>query len=102
VHDVQVAPPLPHEEMVSDVSHVPAAPPTQHPVGQLLLSQEHVPLVVSQTPFEQLAHRPPWLPQLEAVSLASTTHAPPATAVQQPAGHEFASQTHAPVVALHS
>lgn len=71
----------------------PLAPPTQQPLGQVVLSQEQVPLVVSQSPFAQLEHALPPLPHCAADSEPSRTQVFP---LQQPLGHDVASQTHEP------
>jgi hypothetical protein len=95
---------VPHEEEDSLLyaSHVPVAPPWQQPLGQVWASQEQVPLVVSQTPFVQLAQSAPPAPHFVADSEAYATHVPPAEAVQHPPGQEVASQTQVPLVLLHS
>jgi hypothetical protein len=61
----QVAPPVPHEALDSEayVWHVPLAPPLQQPAGQVTASHEQVPLVVSHSPFAQLLHAAPPVPQ---------------------------------------
>jgi hypothetical protein len=56
-------------------------------------------LVVSQRPFVQDPHAAPPLPHWEGVSEEYCTQVLP---LQQPLAHEVASQTHWPVVLLHS
>ncbi len=48
-HAPHVAPPVPHEpfDSLAYASHVPVTPPLQQPLGQVLASQAHSPLVVS-------------------------------------------------------
>jgi hypothetical protein len=64
VHAPHVAPPVPHEVNVCDAnaSHVPPAPPLQQPCAQVTESQEHVPLLVSQSPLPQGEHAAPAAP----------------------------------------
>jgi hypothetical protein len=64
LHGPQLAPCVPHELMDCEdvVSHVPPAPPLQQPPAQVLASHEHVPTVVSQSPFAQGAHAAPLVP----------------------------------------
>jgi hypothetical protein len=45
---------------------VPVVPPLQQPFAQVLVSHEHVPLVVSQRPFVQVAHAAPPVPHFVA------------------------------------
>ena len=95
---------MPHEEFDSlpYASHGPVEPPLQQPFGQVWASHEHVPVVVSQTPFAQLAQSAPPAPHLVADSEAYAMHVPPRDAVQQPPGHDVASQTQVPLALLHS
>jgi hypothetical protein len=75
--------------------------PLQQPFGQVAALQAHVPPVLSQRPLAQAAQTAPPAPHVDADSLASATHEPPTTAVQQPFGQDAASQTHAPCVVSH-
>ncbi len=59
---------------------MPVVPPTQQPLGHVLLSHAQVPSVVSQSPLAQAAHVAPPLPQ--AVADVPTWHLP--AAVQHP------------------
>jgi hypothetical protein len=47
---------------------VPVGPPLQQPFGHVVASHAHVPLVVSQRPFEQTAQAAPPVPHCDAVS----------------------------------
>jgi hypothetical protein len=96
-----VAPPVPQDAIDSEAyaSHVPVMPPLQHPLGQVLESQEHKPSVVSQSPFVQAAQAAPPAPQSAADCADASTHVLP---LQQPNVHELESHTHWPVVLLHS
>jgi hypothetical protein len=100
-HDVQLAPPVPHEPLDSEAygSHVPVAPPLQHPFGHVVASHLHAPTVLSHRPFEQEAHAAPPVPHCVADSEAYGTHVVP---LQQPFGQDVASQAHFPLVVLHS
>ncbi len=71
-HEAQVPPLAPHDDVDCEpyASHVPAVPPLQHPPGQVLASQEQVPLVVSQSPFEHVVQVAPPVPHCDAVWLA--------------------------------
>ena len=71
-HAAQLAPPVPHEPCDSEAygSHVPVAPPLQHPFGQVVASHLHAPIVLSQTPFEHEAHAAPPVPHWVADSEA--------------------------------
>jgi hypothetical protein len=99
-HPPHVAPAVPQEVADSDpyASHVPVAPPLQQPFGHVLASQEHAPVVVSQTPFAQELQDEPPAPHCELDSEEYTTHLLP---LQQPFGHDEALHTHCPVVVLH-
>jgi hypothetical protein len=77
-------------------------PPLQQPLGQVWASHEHVPLVVSQTPFAQLAQSAPPAPHLAADSEAYAMHTPLSEAVQHPPAQDVASQTQVPLDLLHS
>jgi hypothetical protein len=59
----------------------------------------HVPVVVSQAPFGQEAQAAPAAPHSPADCAEYGTHVLP---LQQPFGQDVASQTHCPVVVLHS
>jgi hypothetical protein len=82
--------------------HVPDVPPLQQPFGQVVESHLQLPLVVSQSPFAQLAQRAPPLPHSPADSEESATHVPLTDPLQQPPGHDVASHTHVPLALLHS
>jgi hypothetical protein len=71
----------------------------QQPSGQLFASQEHVPFVTSQTPLAQGPHAAPAVPQSAADCDPNGTHVLP---LQQPAGHDVASQMHPDAVLEHS
>jgi hypothetical protein len=63
-HAAHVPPAAPHDPVDCEpsASQEPVVPPTQQPVAQVLASQEQVPLVVSQSPFEQVPHVAPPVP----------------------------------------
>ena len=71
----------------------------QQPAGHVVASQEQVPFVVSQTPFEHDLQAAPPVPHCDEDSDEYATHVVP---LQQPLGHEVASHTHWPVLLLHS
>jgi hypothetical protein len=100
-HAAQLPPPVPQEPFDSDAyaSHVPLRPPMQQPFGHVLTSHEQSPSVLSQRPFAQAAHALPPEPHSAADCEEDGTHVLP---LQQPLGQEVASQTHCPVVLLHS
>jgi hypothetical protein len=98
-HVAQAAPPVPHFVEVSEAygTHVV---PLQQPAGHEVESHTHVPLVVLHSwPDAHAAHAAPPVPHVELDSEAYATHVFP---LQQPFGHEVASQTHCPVLVLHS
>ena len=101
-HVAQVAAPVPQDAFVWLVyaSHVPLVPPLQQPVGHVLASQEQVPLVVSQTPFEHIEHVAPPLPHPALVCDEYDTHL--LLASQQPPGHDTVLQMQCPVILSHS
>jgi hypothetical protein len=80
-------------------SHVPLVPPLQQPLGHVLASHAHTPVVRSHRLFAQEAHAAPPLPHCEPDCEVNVTHALP---LQHPFAHDVASHTHAPVVVLHS
>jgi hypothetical protein len=67
-------------------------PPTQQPPAQVLLSHEHVPLLVSHKPLPQVPQACPAVPHWPGVCCAYGTHVLP---LQQPA-HVAGSQVHPP------
>jgi hypothetical protein len=67
----------------------------QQPFGHVVLSHWQAPMVVSQSLFGQLVHAFPPLPHCPLFSAVSWTQLPP---LQQPLGHEVASQAHEPPV----
>jgi hypothetical protein len=64
-----------------------------------MASHVHLPVVVSQTLLGHAAHATPPVPQADADCDEYATQVLP---LQQPLGHDLASQTQAPVVVLHS
>ncbi len=77
-------------------------PPLQQPVGQVLASHVQRPVAVSHRLLAHGAHAAPPAPHCEEDSDPYGTHVLP---LQQPVGHEVASQTHWPALApvlLHS
>ncbi len=68
-------------------------PPLQQPFAHVVLSHWHAPIVVSQSLFVQLVHALPPLPHCALLSAVSWMHVLP---LQQPVGHDVASQTHDP------
>jgi hypothetical protein len=104
-HAAQAAPPVPHEDADSELhaSHVPVAPPLQHPVGHEVASQTQVPLLLLHSrPAPHAPQLAPAAPQDALDSEAQASHVPVRPPLQQPCGHELASQTHWPVAVLHS
>lgn len=100
----QLAPPVPHDDpdWFAYPLHVPLVPPLQQPVGQVSASHVQRPVVVSQRLLAHGAQVAPPAPHCEEDSDPYATHALP---LQQPLGHEVASQTHWPALApvlLHS
>ena len=72
----------------------------QQPAGHDVASQTHTPvLLLHSSPEEHAAHAAPPVPQEVFDSDAYGSQLLP---LQQPAGHDVASQTHEPVVLLHS
>jgi hypothetical protein len=71
-HAAQLAPPVPQDDAdcAEYAVHVPPVPPLQQPLGQVLVSHEHVPLVVSHRPLAHAAHAwppvPHWLADSDA------------------------------------
>jgi hypothetical protein len=63
----------------------------QQPLGQVVASQAHAPLVVSHSPLAHAPHAAPPVPHCELVCEAYGTHAFP---LQQPLAQDVASQTH--------
>ncbi len=74
----------------------------QQPVGQVVASQVQVPLVVSQSPFEHAAQVAPAVPHELPDCEPHGSHVPPVPPLQQPFGHDAASQMHVPLLVLHS
>jgi hypothetical protein len=75
--------------------------PLQQPLEQEVALHTHWPLLVLQAwPDAQEAQLAPFVPQELYDSAAQASHVP--SDLQQPLGHEVASQTHCPVVLLHS
>jgi hypothetical protein len=77
-------------------------PVVQQPATHVLTSQEQVPFVLSQTPFEQGAHIEPAVPQSDGVSDPNARHVPLDPPSQHPLGHDVTSQTHVPFALSHS
>jgi len=69
-HTMQLAPALPHEpsDSAAYASHVPLVPPLQQPFGHVVESHEHIPELVSHSPFAQDAHAAPPAPHWDADS----------------------------------
>ncbi len=74
-------------------------PPLQQPLGHEIASQTHRPLPLHSCPAAHAPHAAPPVPQelLDSDTYGSLVPLP----VQQPPGHEVASQTHSPLP-LHS
>ena len=102
VQSTQATPPVPHEVPVCEAyfSHVP--PLAQQPVGHVVASHEQVPLVVSHSPLEHAEHVAPAVPHDAADCDPQDSHVPFGPPLQHPLGQEFASQTHFPLLVLHS
>jgi hypothetical protein len=100
-HAAQLAPSVPQAPFDSEAYplHVPLMPPLQQPFGQVFESQAQSPSVLSQRPLLQAAQAAPPDPHREADCAETSTHVSP---LQQPNGHEVASQTHLPMLVLHS
>jgi hypothetical protein len=90
---------VPHElvDWAEKASHVPLD--VQQPVEHVLESNEHWPIVLSQSPFVQDVHAAPPDPHKDVDSEANGTHVLP---LQQPVGHELELQTQCPLVVLHT
>ena len=98
---VHEAPPVPHCAPVSEAygTHVL---PLQQPLGhdvELHSQTPPLPPLTHSWPEAHAAHWAPLAPQELFVSLPTGSHVFP---LQQPSAQEFASQTHCPVVVLHS
>ncbi len=74
--------------------------PLQQPLGQELTLQTHWPAELHVCPLEHVPQAAPPVPHELLVCEAYASQVPPE--VQQPLGHELASQTHLPVLVLHS
>jgi len=61
-HDMHIPPAEPQDEQVCEVYARHAPPVVQQPFGQVCASQAHAPVVLSQSPFEQLAQAAPPVP----------------------------------------
>ncbi len=87
-----MAPPVPHEPLVSAAkgSQVPLA--VQHPSGQEVASQTHLPLALHSCPAAHAPHAAPAAPHEALVSLASGSHVEP---LQHPV-HDAPPQEHVP------
>jgi hypothetical protein len=96
-HTPHVAPPLPHSVFDSLMMPWQAPPEVQQPV-QVPPPHVHAPLVQA-SPAPHALHCAPAVPHWPDDCAAYRTHVPP---LQQPVGHEVASQTHCPVALLHS
>ena len=72
---------------------MPPVPPLQQPLGQVLRSQEQLPLVVSHRLFEQLVHALPPEPHVVGVSEEYGTQV---LALQQPLPQPLPLQMHCP------
>lgn len=100
VHALHAAPPEPQSRFDSPAKGT-QTPPLQQPLGHEVASQPQVPFVLLQSwPVAHAVHRAPAVPQDALVSDPNGTQVP--LAVQQPFGHDVASQTHWPVSVLHS
>jgi hypothetical protein len=95
-HAVHVAPPAPHDVLDSPDSGsqvLPLQQPAHAPPPQLHVPLEHV------SPVPQALHAAPPLPHWLADWLAKSTQVLP---LQHPFGQDVASQTHVPLLLLHS
>ena len=98
-HGEHKAPACPHFVGVSE-AYPTQVVPLQQPLVQDDVLQMHMPVTVLHAwPVPQLEHDAPPLPHWPNDSEAYGTHVLP---LQQPAGHEVASQTHCPVTLSHS
>jgi hypothetical protein len=96
---LHAAPAEPHWLALCEAKPTHVAP-LQQPPGHAVGSQWHVPLAVLQlSPAPHARHPAPPAPHEVFDWLAYGTQTLPS---QQPFGHEVASQTHAPLVVLHS
>ncbi len=101
VHGLHVAPPVPHDDPDWD-AHGSHTAPLQHPLGQEAALQVHVPLLTLHVcPPLQAPHVAPPVPHDAFDCDAHGSHVPVGPPLQQPSGHDVASQTQLPVV-LHS
>jgi len=96
-HAEQAAPPAPHEELDSLENDSHVVPPLQQP-AHAVPPHEHAP-PEHVCPEEQAPQAAPPAPQSASDWEVKGTHALP---LQQPVAQELASQTHFPVVVLHS
>jgi hypothetical protein len=95
-HAAQTAPPAPHEpvDSLDSASQVPAL---QQP-AQAVPPHVHAP-PEHDSPFAHIPHAEPPTPQADPDCAPGRTHVLP---LQQPLGHDVASQTHWPAAVLHS
>jgi hypothetical protein len=100
VQAAHAAPPAPHCDEDSD-EYATHAPPLQQPFGHDVASQTHRPVALLHSwPDPHAPHVAPAAPQEPFDSAEYASHVP--LDVQQPIGHEVASQTHWPLLVLHS
>ena len=102
VQSLQAAPPVPHDgpDCPAYFSHVPAI--VQQPPGHVFASHEQVPLVVSHRLFAHGPHVAPAVPHEAPVCEPHGWQVPIGPPLQQPLGHDVASQMHVPFALLHS
>ena len=95
-HAAHEAPPVPQDELDS-LANASQVPPVQQPAHELP-PQLHVPLEQA-CPDAHALHAAPAVPHCEVDCEPYGTQVVP---LQQPLGQDVASQTHCPVVVLHS
>jgi hypothetical protein len=100
-HALHAAPFVPHElcDSAANSSHCPEA--VQQPSGHDAALHPQMPVATLQSsPCAQAAHAAPPVPHDALDSAPYGSHVP--VVVQQPFGHDVASQTHCPFVVLHA
>jgi hypothetical protein len=98
-HAEHIVPAVPQTEGVCDANGTHVLP-WQHPFGHDVASHTHWPLPLSQSsPAAHALQATPPLPHDAVDSAAYVSHVSP---LQQPFGHEVASQVHVPLVVLQS
>lgn len=95
---MHAAPPAPHDVADSLVGSSQVSPAVQHP-GHEVPAHVHAPPEQA-SPFKHAPQAAPPVPHWVPDWFVNDTHSP--VALQQPLGHEVASQTHFPALVSHS